>query len=135
MDTMTSLLQWTITLVGFLTTALVAMRSLSKHESPVIEMLQPVQTAALKVAGVALVVYVMLITYRLSNGVLTIQTIGMYIACAGLLISLVKDMSAKGTILSDVHAVVAHKAEKLQSSIAQQAAEARKAKNRNVEPH
>jgi hypothetical protein len=59
----------------------------------------------------------------------------MYIACVGILVSLLKDMSAKGSIFGDVQAVVMHKAEKLQASLAQQADEARKAKETPKVPH
>ena len=128
MDTLISIFQWTITLIGLITVALVGLRAMSSQDSPILSLLQPVQTIAMKVAGVGLVGYVMLITYRLSNGALTIQTIGMYIACVGILVSLLKDMSTKGSILGDVQTVVMHKAEKIGASLAQQAEEARKAK-------
>lgn len=128
MTSMISLMQWLITGIGFVTVGIVAMRSLSKEDSPVVAMLMPIQSLAIKVAGVAVVAYVILVTYQLSDGALSIQTIGMYVACFGILYSLFKDMSMKSSLLSDVQAVVAHKASKLQSSIAEQAEEARKAR-------
>jgi hypothetical protein len=128
MDMLISLFQWAITLIGLITVALVGLRAMSNQDSPIISLLQPIQTIAMKVAGVGLVGYVILLTYRLSGGALTIQNIGMYIACVGILVSLLKDMSVKGSLLGDVQAVMMHKAEKLQASLAQQAEEARKAK-------
>lgn len=128
MSSVISLMQWLITAIGFITVGIVAVRSLSKEESPFVNMLMPVQSFAIKVAGVAVVAYVILVTYYMSDGVLSIQTIGMYVACFGILYSLFKDMSMKSTLLSDVHAVVTHKASKLQSSLAAQAEEARRAK-------
>lgn len=123
-----SLMQWLITAIGFVTVGIVAMRSLSKEDSPIVSMLMPIQSFAIKVAGVAVVAYVILVTYYMSAGVLSIQTIGMYVACFGILYSLFKDMSMKSSLLSDVQAVVTHKAAKLQSSLAAQAEEARKAR-------
>lgn len=135
MDFLLSLFQWAITLIGLITVGLVGLRAMSSQDSPILRLLQPVHTIAMKVAGVGLVGYVILLTYRLSDGVLTIQTIGMYIACVGILVSLVKDMSTEGSLLGDVHAVVMHKAEKLQASLAQQAEEARKSKEPPKVPH
>lgn len=126
MYNMISLMQWLITAIGFITVGIVVMRSLSKEESPFVSMLMPVQALAIKVAGVAVVAYVILVTYYMSDGVLSIQTIGMYVACCGILYSLFKDMSMKSSLVSDVQAVVAHKASKFQSSLAAQAEEARR---------
>lgn len=131
MQTIISMMQWLITAIGFITVGIVAMRSMSKEDSPLVTMLMPVQSVAIKIAGVAVVAYVILVTYFMSNGVLSIQTIGMYVACFGILYSLFKDMAMKSSLLSDVHAVVTHKASKIQSSIAAQAEEARRAKVTN----
>jgi hypothetical protein len=129
MQTMISLMQWLITAIGFITIGIVAIRSLSREESPFVSMLMPIQALAIKVAGFAVVAYVILVTYYMSGGLLSIQTIGMYVACCGILYSLFKDMSIKGSLLNDVQAVVAHKASKLQSSLAAQAEEARRARS------
>lgn len=127
MVTLISLMQWLITAIGFLSVGIVALRSASKSDSPLVAMLMPIQTVAIKVAGVALVAYVILVTYVFSEGILSIQTIGMYAACFGILYSLFKDMAMKSAVMSDVHAVVTHKAATIQSKLAAQAAEARKA--------
>jgi hypothetical protein len=128
METMISLMQWLITGIGFTTVAVVVARSLSKEDSPLVSLLKPVQTVAIKVAGFAVVTYVILVTYYMSLGILSIQTIGMYVACCGILYSLFKDMSMQSSLLSDMQDVVVHKAAKLQSSLAAQAEEARKSK-------
>ena len=123
--------RWLITLIGFLTLGLVALRAMSKEDSPFVAVLQPIQTVAMKLAGVAVVFYVLIVTYYMTDGVLSIQTIGMYVACFGILLSLIKDMGAKSSLLSDVQAVVTHKAQKIQASLAEQAVEARKSKTSN----
>jgi hypothetical protein len=76
METMISLMQWLITGIGFTTVAVVVARSLSKEDSPLVSLLKPVQTVAIKVAGFAVVTYVILVTYYMSLGILSIQTIG-----------------------------------------------------------
>ena len=134
MESMVSLMQWLITAIGFITVGIVVLRSLSKEESPLVTALMPVQSVAIKIAGVAVVAYVILVTYLMSGGELSIRTIGMYVACVGILYSLFKDMAMKSSLLSDVHAVVSHKASKIQSSIAAQAEEARRAKVTNTKP-
>lgn len=80
------------------------LRCLSKEESPLLTALMPVRSAAIKIAGVVVVAYVILLTYLMCDGVLSIRTIGMDVVCFGLLYSLFKDTGMKSSLLSDVHA-------------------------------
>ena len=127
MDTVMNLVQGIVTLIGFLTLALVGIKTMVKDNQGLSNLLSAAQLISIKVAGVALVAYVMLLTYAGSRGTLSIQTIGLYVACVGILISLLKDINVKGSLISDVQAVVTHRAKTLQSSLAEQAEQARKA--------
>lgn len=127
METVIYLVQGTVTLIGFMTLALVALKTMTKENQSLSNALGIAQLMAIKFAGVALVAYVMLLTYAASGGTLSINTIGLYVACVGILISLMKDVSVKGSLISDVQAVVAHRAKTLQSTLAEQAEQARNA--------
>lgn len=127
MLTLITLVQGAVTLVGFITLALVGLRAMTKDNPGLSGVLQTAQGLLIKFAGVALVAYVMLITYLQSGGTLSIETIGLYVACVGILVSLLKEVNIKGGIAGDLQTVVAHRAKNLQSTLAAQAEQARKA--------
>lgn len=70
----------------------------------------------------------MLVTSSMSLGILSIQTIGMHVACCGILSSLFEDISVQSSPLSDRQDVVVHTAARMPSALAAQAEAARKAK-------
>lgn len=127
MATLITLVQGAITLLGFITLALVGLKAMAKDNPGLSRVMQTAQGVLIKFAGVALVAYVMLITYVQSDGTLSIETIGLYVACVGILVSLLKDVNVKGGIVSDLQTVVSHRAKNLQSTLAAQAEQARKA--------
>ncbi len=127
MESVIYFMQSSVTLIGFLTLALVGLKALVNEESGLGAMIMGIQLVAIKLAGVALIAYVMLMTYASSGGTLTVSAIGLYVACIGILISLLKDVNVNGSLVSDVQAVVSHRAKKIQASLAEQAEQARKA--------
>lgn len=127
MATIISLVQGAIILLGFITLALVGLKSMAKDNPSLCNMMEMVQGLLIKLAGIALVGFVMLETYQNSAGTLSVKTIGLYVACAGILVSLMKDVGVKSRFVSDLQTVVASKAKDFQSSVAAQADQARKA--------
>ena len=133
MEPLIALTQWLITAIGFVTVGIVVLRSMSKEDSPLVSLLTPIQSFLMKAAGITVIGFVILVQYQLTDGILSIKNIGMYVACFGILYSLLKDMAVKSSVFSDIQAVITHKASKLQSSLAEQAEEARRANSSKKE--
>lgn len=120
------ILQWAITITGIISLVLVIARGMNKEESGWITILQKVNAVAIKVGSLSAVILLMYIFYLRSGGMLSIQAIGFYIACSSILFSLTKDYKINAQFLEDVGSVVSYKADAIQRSIAEQAAQAKK---------
>lgn len=125
---MINVLEWTITAAGLLSLSLVALKAMGNEQTALIRLLQMVNLVAIKIGSVCAIGLLIYITYHGSGGALTIQTIGFYVACGSILFSLMKDVKLNTQLLDNIGAVVSHKAQQMQNSLSEQAAQAKKSK-------
>ena len=122
---MTTILEWAITLTGLISLLLVAFKALSKEETGLIVILQKVNNIAIKVGSLSAVIFLIYIYYQMSNGILSIKSIGFYVACGSILFSLLKDYKINTQFFDDVGTIITHKTKELQTSVAKQAEKAK----------
>lgn len=126
---MITVLEWTITAAGLVSLALVVLKAMGNEQTQLIRFLQAVNLVAIKVGAVCIIALLGYVTYRNSNGVLTIKNIGFYLACGSILYSLMKDVRIKTEFIENISTVVSHKAQQMQQSISEQAAQAKKSRS------
>ena len=76
-----------------------------------------------KLSAVALAAMMIYITYTLQQGVLSISAIGLYVACASIMISSLRDLFSGSQFLTNLATVASHKANVMQEEVNRKAAE------------
>ena len=124
---MVSAMQSLITLVGVTTLAILGVQAVSEKDSAIVKILKKLNSLLVSVGAFLVVLLVIFLNYESTHGILTIQSIGLYIACFSILAGMVSSNGLASTI-SNLSAIAEAKAKNISDKIEESA---RKAKSKD----
>jgi hypothetical protein len=74
-----------------------------------------------KISSIILALFVIIVTHQTTSGILAFSTIGVYLACIGIIFTSGKELFGNSQMVSNMAAIAAHKATQIQEDIAKQA--------------
>ena len=121
-DPMFNFLQAILTISGIIIVASIVVPTFDKQNkwTPLVGMLA---SFSFKIAAICLAAMEITVTYVITRGVLSFQVIGMYVACAAIIIVSVRDLFSGSNFLTNLAVVASHKANQMQDEINRKAAE------------
>lgn len=125
---MIDILIWAITITGIISLVLIAAKALSKEENGWLILLQKINNITIKIGSLSAIFLLVYIYYQFSEGVISVQAIGFYIACGSIFFSLIKDANFDSKFIDNISTVVSSKVQALHKNIAEQAEQAKKKK-------
>ena len=119
---MYNLLQAILTISGVIIVASIFVPTFDKEKkwTPLIGMLA---SFSFKIAAICLAASEITVLYVISHGVLSFSIIGVYVACAAIIIASVRDLFSGSNFLTNLAVVASHKANQMQDEINRKAAE------------
>ncbi len=119
---MLSILEFLITMTGI---ALIVgiVGSYIDKDGKWVAIVRKVTLYGTRISPILLAVYVMLLTFEFTSGILSFSLIGIYVACGAIIISSAKELFGKSTFASDLATVASYKASKMQDDVARKAAQ------------
>ncbi len=120
-EKMVELLGFLLSLSGIALTAAIVLNTMDK-DGKWAAMARKFTIYSSRISPMLLALYVMLITFSYSEGLLSFSIIGIYIACAAIIVSSCKELFGKSSFASDLVVVASHRASKMQDDVARKAA-------------
>ncbi len=124
MGSLLSLSELAVTITGLVCLLLLVLKVSQKESSTAVVLLTKVNQVTIKIGAIAAVFYVLIVYYARSDGALTVESIGFYVAVGSILVSLLKGSGTQSEFLKNVGAVMASRAQEFQRKVADEAAKA-----------
>jgi hypothetical protein len=126
---MTILLQafeWIVTITGILALLMLVVKVSQKEDTPLVQMMGSVNTVIIRIGAVCALLYLLCLHYQTTHGLLSIQSIGFYVAIGSILLTIVQGWGLKAELIESVGTVVAHKAKGVQDRMSKMAEDAKR---------
>jgi hypothetical protein len=134
MNSITDLFDWVVTITGITVLLMFFLRAAQKEETPLVRLLASINAIAIKVGAVSALLFLLILHYQGTQGVLTIKSIGFYVAVGSILLTILQGWGVKATLIESVGTVVANKAKEMQGRITKMAEDARRDGAKKAQP-
>jgi len=126
MDSLIELFDWVVTIAGIIVLLMFIMKAIQKEETPLLRLLASINAFTIKMGAVSALIFLLILHYHLTGGVLSVKSIGFYVAVGSILLTIVQGWGLKAEVLESVGTVVVNKAKEVQGRMARMVEDAKR---------
>lgn len=113
-----------ITIIGVLTLVILGIQAVSEKDSAVVKILKKLNALMVSVGAFFVVLLVVFLNYESTRGILTIKSIGLYIACFSILAGMISS-NGLGSWVSNISVIAEAKAKNFSEKLEESAKKAK----------
>ena len=134
MSSLIELFDWVVTITGITVLLMFFFRATQKEETPLVRLLSSINAITIKVGAVSALLFLLVLHYQRTEGVLSIKSVGFYVAVGSILLTVLQGWGMKASLIESVGTVVANKAKEVQGRVTRMAEDARRNDARRARP-
>ena len=135
MATLLQVFEWIVTITGVIVLLMVVVKVTQKDDTPLVRMLGAVNAVIIKVGAVCALLYLLFLHYDTTRGLLSIQSIGFYVAIGSILLTIVQGWGVKAELIESMGTVMAQKAKGMQDRMSKMAESAKRSASSDGKQH